>query len=193
MYVRFIFFSISLSLILLLSLSFYLFVSSASTLISVSLFHCLRRHCFLSISSSTSPSSTPLSLFFSLAIFTSLTSPSSTLQLSLPPSPFFSSSQSYLSLTPSTLPSPSFSPPGTLLSEAVVTHLGTSLAQHSCVQTQPYSQSPTLQKEESREKGGVPDIIYPTPLITKHVKFSGKVRILCECVRVWVWVCVWVV
>ena len=66
-----------------------------------------------------------------------------------------------------------------------MTHLGTSLAQHTCVQTQPYLQSPTLQKEESREKGGVPDIIYPTPLITKHVKFSGKVRIpLCVCVCV---------
>ena len=72
--------------------------------------------------------------------------------------------------------SPSFSPPGTLLSEAVVTHLGTSLVQSTCAQPQPYVQSPSPLKEESREKGGGNDIIYPTPLLTKHVKFSGKVR-----------------
>ena len=72
--------------------------------------------------------------------------------------------------------SPSFSPPGTLLSEAVVTHLGTSLVQSTCAQPQPYVQSPSPIKEENREKGGGSEIIYPTPLLTKHVKFSGKVR-----------------
>lgn len=57
-----------------------------------------------------------------------------------------------------------------------MTHLGTSLVQSTCAQPQPYVQSPSPVKDESREKGQGSDIIYPTPLLTKHVKFSGKVR-----------------
>ena len=156
-----------LSLILLLSLFFFhLLVSSTSNLISVTLFHCLFiTSFFLSL-----PPSLYLPLFHS-----------STLPLPVPSPPPLSPS-----ITISSFPSLCFSPPGTLLSEAVVTHLGTSLAQHSCAQAQPYLQSPTLQKEESRDKGGVPDMIYPTPLVSRYVKFSGKVRFfLCACVCVW--------
>ena len=76
---------------------------------------------------------------------------------------------------PLSLPLPlSLSPPATLLSEAIVSYLGTPLTMNTYAPSQPYEH--LSQKEELREKSSVQEIVFPTPIFPKQIKFIGKVR-----------------
>jgi hypothetical protein len=79
-----------------------------------------------------------------------------------------------LSPSPSPLLSFSLSPPATLLSEAIVSYLGTPLTMHTYAQSQPYESF--SQKDENKEKGASQEIVFPTPIFPRQIKFMGKVR-----------------